>query len=84
MEQYDVVIVGAGIIGCSIAYFLTEAGYSNVLVIDKTGIASDITGICPGGVRQQWGTEINCIMSKRSTEFFQSINNRLSNLVYSM
>ncbi|WP_057765405.1 NAD(P)/FAD-dependent oxidoreductase [Cytobacillus praedii] len=77
MEQYDVVIVGAGIIGCSIAYFLTEAGYSNVLVIDKTGIASDITGICPGGVRQQWGTEINCIMSKRSTEFFQSINNRL-------
>ncbi|MED3550106.1 FAD-binding oxidoreductase [Cytobacillus praedii] len=77
MEQYDVVIVGAGIIGCSIAYFLTEAGYSNVLVIDKTGIASDITGICPGGVRQQWGTEINCIMSKRSTEFFQTINNRL-------
>ncbi|QED48049.1 NAD(P)/FAD-dependent oxidoreductase [Cytobacillus dafuensis] len=77
MEKYDVVIVGAGIIGCSIAYFLTEAGYSNVLVIDKTGIASDITGICPGGVRQQWGTEINCIMSKASTEFFQNINEHL-------
>lgn len=74
MKNYDVIIVGAGIIGCSIAYFLTEKGYSNVLVIDKAGIASDITGICPGGVRQQWGTEINCIMSKASTEFFRNIN----------
>ncbi|MBE4908528.1 FAD-binding oxidoreductase [Bacillus luteolus] len=77
MENYEVVIVGAGVIGCSIAYFLTEQGYSNVLVIDKGGIASDITGICPGGVRQQWGTEINCVMSKASTDFFQNINEHL-------
>lgn len=77
MKNYDVIIIGAGIIGCSIAYFLTEKGYSNILVIDKGGIASDITGICPGGVRQQWGTEINCVMSKASTEFFQNINEYL-------
>lgn len=77
MKMYDAVIVGAGIIGCSIAYFLTEKGFGNVLVIDKGGIASDVTGLCPGGVRQQWGTEINCLMSKASTEFFNEINDRL-------
>lgn len=77
MKKYDVVIVGAGIIGCSIAYFLTRKGCTNVLVIDKGGIASDITGICPGGVRQQWGTEINCIMARESTKFFKSINEHL-------
>lgn len=77
MKKYDVIIVGAGIIGCSIAYFLAEKGCTNVLVIDKGGIASDITGICPGGVRQQWGTEINCVMSRESTKFFRSINEHL-------
>lgn len=77
MEKYEVVIVGAGIIGCSIAYHLAERGCTNVLVIDKGGIASDVTGICPGGVRQQWGTEINCLMSRESAKFFQKINDHL-------
>jgi sarcosine oxidase, subunit beta len=77
MKQYDAVIIGAGIIGCTTAYFLAQKGCTNVLVIDKNGIASDITGICPGGVRQQWGTEINCLMAKYSTEFFQNINQYL-------
>jgi sarcosine oxidase subunit beta len=77
MKQYDAVIIGAGIIGCTTAYFLAQKGCTNVLVIDKNGIASDITGICPGGVRQQWGTEINCLMAKYSTEFFQNINEYL-------
>lgn len=77
MKHYDGIIIGAGITGCSIAYFLTQKGYKNILLIDKGGIASDITGICPGGVRQQWGTEINCLMSKYSVDFFQNINEHL-------
>jgi sarcosine oxidase, subunit beta len=77
MKHYDTVIIGAGIIGCTTAYFLAQKGCTNVLVLDKNGIASDITGICPGGVRQQWGTEINCLMAKYSTEFFQNINEYL-------
>lgn len=77
MKHYDVIIIGAGIIGSSIAYFLSRKGCSNVLVIDKGGIASGITGICPGGIRQQWGTDINCKMAKYSTDFFQKINENL-------
>src|SRR5690625_6669048 len=76
-KHYDGIIIGAGITGCSIAYFLAKKGYGNLLVIDKGGIASDITGICPGGVRQQWGTEINCKMSKFSVDFFENINDHL-------
>ncbi|MFA9557712.1 NAD(P)/FAD-dependent oxidoreductase [Evansella sp. AB-rgal1] len=77
MEKYDGIIVGAGIIGCSIAYHLTTKGFKKLLVVDKGGIASGVTGICPGGVRQQWGTEINCLMSKRSVSFFENINEHL-------
>ncbi|WLD92532.1 FAD-binding oxidoreductase [Alkalihalobacillus sp. AL-G] len=73
----EVIIVGGGIIGCSIAFFLAKNGQRDVLVIDKGGIASGVTGICPGGVRQQWGTEINCEMSKASVDFFQRINEEL-------
>ena len=38
MKTYDVIVVGAGIAGCSSAYFLQEKGL-NVLVIDRAGIA---------------------------------------------
>jgi tRNA 5-methylaminomethyl-2-thiouridine biosynthesis bifunctional protein len=38
MKNYDVIVIGAGIAGCSSAYFLKEKGLS-VLVIDRDGIA---------------------------------------------
>lgn len=40
---YDVIIVGAGINGCTSAYYLSQAGL-NVALVDKTGIASGGSG----------------------------------------
>ena len=34
-ERADVVVIGAGIVGCSAAYYLTQAGLRNVVVIDQ-------------------------------------------------
>lgn len=76
-ERAQVVIIGAGITGCSIAYFLAKQGCTDVIVIDKRGIAAGATGICPGGIRQQWGTAVNCRMSKFSTQFYERINDEL-------
>ncbi|HIC78150.1 MAG TPA: FAD-binding oxidoreductase, partial [Sulfurovum sp.] len=39
MKKYDAIVVGAGIAGCSSAYFLKERGL-NVLVIDRSGVAA--------------------------------------------
>ncbi|MFL5758985.1 MAG: NAD(P)/FAD-dependent oxidoreductase [Thermomicrobiales bacterium] len=39
----DVIVVGAGVVGCSIAYRLAQSG-RQVLVIDKRGIASGASG----------------------------------------
>jgi len=39
MKNYDAIVIGAGIAGCSSAYFLKEKGL-DVLVLDRAGIAA--------------------------------------------
>jgi sarcosine oxidase subunit beta len=66
----DVVIIGAGIVGSSIAFHLTEAGCKNVLVIEREtrqGLGS--TGKSMGGVRAQFATDVNIRMSLYSIPF---------------
>jgi len=70
MQTADVVIVGGGIVGSSIAYHLTEAGCKNVLVIEREtrqGLGS--TGKSMGGVRAQFATDVNIRMSLYSIPF---------------
>src|ERR1700722_16842222 len=67
----DVVIIGAGIVGSSIAFHLTEAGCTNVLVVEREtrqGLGS--TGKSMGGVRAQFATDVNIRMSLYSIPFF--------------
>ncbi len=69
-ESADVVIIGAGIVGSSIAFHLTEAGVKNVLVIEREtrqGLGS--TGKSMGGVRAQFATDVNIQMSLYSIPF---------------
>jgi sarcosine oxidase, subunit beta len=65
----DVIVVGAGVTGLSLAYFLHRAG-AEVVVLDRAGIAAGASGVQPGGVRQQWTTEINCALARESVEFY--------------
>ena len=66
-----IVIVGAGISGVSIAYHLAIKGVKDILVIDQGYFTSGATGRCGAGIRQQWQTEMNAIMAKKSMEFFE-------------
>jgi sarcosine oxidase, subunit beta len=69
-KSADVVIIGAGIVGSSIAFHLTEAGCKNVLVIEREtrqGLGS--TGKSMGGVRAQFATDVNIRMSIYSIPF---------------
>lgn len=76
-NKADIVIIGGGISGCSIAYNLAREGVKNIVVIEKRFICSGSTGCCGAGVRMQWGTRMNCLMSKFSTEFYENANDIL-------
>jgi sarcosine oxidase subunit beta len=68
----DIVIIGAGIIGVSIAYYLGKIGAKNVVLFEKDLIGMGSTGLCAGGIRRQWSTEVNMQFAMKSFEVFQN------------
>ena len=73
----DIVIIGGGISGVSIGYSLLKHGAKNVVVLERAQLAAGSTGRCGAGIRQQWGVELNCVMSKFSCEFFENAKDEL-------
>ena len=70
-ETADVVIIGSGIVGSSVAYHLAEQGCTDVLVIEREAHqGKGSTGKSMGGVRAQFSTQVNIEMSRYSIDFF--------------
>ncbi len=68
LARAEVVIVGGGVIGLSIAYHLAKRGVKDVVVIERGYLAEGASGRNGGGVRQQWSTEINIRLMQESVE----------------
>jgi sarcosine oxidase, subunit beta len=78
MQTAEVVIIGAGIVGSSIAYHLTRAGCKDVLVIERESAqGKGSTGKSMGGVRAQFSTPVNIQMSLYSIPFYAAFEERL-------
>jgi sarcosine oxidase, subunit beta len=78
MQTADVVIVGGGIVGASIAYHLTASGCRDVLVIEReSALGKGSTGKSMGGVRAQFSTPVSIQMSMYSIPFYACFEERL-------
>lgn len=77
MQTADVAIIGGGVIGCSIAYHLAQLGVTRGVVFERKHVASGATGICPGGIRQQFESSAECRLARRSMRFFEHVNDLL-------
>ena len=77
-EVAEHTIIGGGIAGCSLAYFLAKKGVKDIVLLEKDYLASKETGICPGGIRQQHTNELCARLAKKSVdEFFSKIDEEL-------
>ena len=69
MKSADVVVIGAGVIGCSIAWHLASRGVKNVLVVDRAAdFGAGSTPRATGGFRSQFGTKVNVLLSMLSRQ----------------
>lgn len=69
-EQAEIVIVGGGIVGASVAYHLASKGIGPVIVLERGFLGEGATGQCAGGIRTQFSTGINIRFSLESLEFW--------------
>jgi sarcosine oxidase subunit beta len=72
-ETADIVIIGGGVMGASIAYHLAKAGQPKVLLLEREAFfGQGSTGRCAGGFRCQFGTEINIRLSQLSLPMLEA------------
>ena len=77
-ETADVVIVGGGAVGTSIAYHLAQRGAGRgVVLLERNTLGSGSTGRSAGGIRCQYSTEVNIRFSLESVAFWRSFEERI-------
>src|SRR5215211_8651281 len=75
MESAEVVIVGGGVIGTSVAFHLAEAG-ADVLLCERRELGSGSSSKGAGGVRAMFSDELNVRISLRSLELLGGFADR--------
>jgi sarcosine oxidase subunit beta len=65
------VVIGAGIMGLSVAYHLARLGVRNVTVVDKSYLCGGASGRNGGGIRAQWSSEANVRLMQESIRMCQ-------------
>jgi glycine/D-amino acid oxidase-like deaminating enzyme len=79
-QMADVVIIGGGIIGASVAYHLRQDDASvRVMVIERdTTYARAATPMSMGGIRQQYSTACNVALARYSLPFYEQFDEMMA------
>ena len=67
----SIVIVGGGVVGCSIAYHLAGRGVRDVVVLERETVGSGTTSKAAGGIRSQFPTETEIRFSLEAIGVFE-------------
>ncbi len=70
----DVVIIGGGIQGASIAYHLARRGTTKVVILEKSTLASGCSGRTGGVIRQHYSTPIVTEIARQARAFFATFD----------
>jgi glycine cleavage system aminomethyltransferase T/glycine/D-amino acid oxidase-like deaminating enzyme len=72
-EQARVVIIGGGVIGCSIAYHLTQLGWRDVLLIERKRLTSGTTWHAAGLLTTLRDTDVQTKLAKYSQDLYRRL-----------
>src|SRR5690242_6989441 len=72
----DVVIIGAGIVGCSAAYHLAQKNVKNIVLVDQGPlyVAGGSTSHAPGLMFQTNASKAMCQLAQWSVELYSRLN----------
>lgn len=73
----DIVIIGAGAIGASIAYQLGRRGARDVVVLERDAVGAGSTSKAAGGIRVQFATRVEIELSLRAIAFFKRFEDEM-------
>lgn len=70
LDAYDAIVIGAGVIGTSVAYHLARLGCTRVLVLDRTQIGAGTTSQSSGILRTHYSVIENVRLAQASWQVF--------------
>jgi len=76
-RRADIVIIGAGAIGASIAYQLGRRGVRDVVVLERDAVGAGSTSKAAGGIRVQFATRVEIELSLRGLAFFKRFEDEM-------
>jgi glycine/D-amino acid oxidase-like deaminating enzyme len=68
VESAEVVVIGGGVMGTSVAWHLRELGMTDVVLLERETLGSGSTRAAAGGVRTQFADELNIRIALRSLD----------------
>jgi sarcosine oxidase subunit beta len=72
MEQYDAIVIGAGVIGASVAYHLARFGAGRVLVLERGTIGAGTSSQSSGILRTHYTVAENVELARASWRIFET------------
>jgi len=70
VERFDVVVIGGGVVGTSVAFHLSKLGAGKVLLLERDTIGSGTTAQSSGILRTHYSVRENVELAKRSWDVF--------------
>lgn len=75
-QKYDAIVIGAGVIGASVAYNLSKRGLK-VLILERQTVGVGATGASSGLVRMHYDIEVDSALAWESFHFFRNWRERI-------
>jgi 4-methylaminobutanoate oxidase (formaldehyde-forming) len=69
----DIVIIGGGVVGCSVAYHLAKLGRTNVVLLERKRLTSGTTWHAAGLIGQLRATQNMTRLAKYSADLYESL-----------